>query len=177
MYKVVTFEDSVRIPPNLFGMNLNNAALKMIREKYERTVDKNFGIILAIFNAKIKGDGKILQGDGEAYFDVQFGALIFSLEVNEVVEGEVSEIVEFGAFVRLGPIDGLAHVSQIANEFLTYDKRQQILIGKTTKKAIRKGDFVRAKIATVSFKETIPNSKVALTMRPEGLGKVVKKKE
>jgi DNA-directed RNA polymerase subunit E' len=157
-------------------MKLNEAALKMLREKYERTVDKNYGIFLSVYNAKIKGDGKVLPGDGAAYFDVKYDALIFGLDVNEVIEGEVSEIVEFGAFVRLGPIDGLVHVSQVANEFLSYDKKNQYLIGKNSKKTIKKGDLVRAKIATVSFKETIPNSKIALTMRPDGLGKISNKK-
>ncbi|MBI5224861.1 DNA-directed RNA polymerase [Candidatus Micrarchaeota archaeon] len=175
MYKQMTFEDSVRIPPNLFGLKMNEAALKMLREKYERTVDKNYGIILSIFDAKVKGDGKVLPGDGAAYFEVKFDSLVFSLNVNEVLEGEISEIVEFGAFVRLGPIDGLAHVSQVANEFLNYDKKNLCLVGKNSKKTIKKGDMVRAKVATVSFKDTIPNSKIALTMRPEGLGKITKK--
>ena len=83
--------------------------------------------------------------------------------------------MEFGAFVRLGPIDCLAHVSQVANEFLNYDKKNLCLVGKNSKKTIKKGDMVRAKVATVSFKDTIPNSKIALTMRPEGLGKITKK--
>ncbi|MFH1106978.1 MAG: DNA-directed RNA polymerase [Candidatus Micrarchaeota archaeon] len=174
MYKLVTFEDTVRIPPNLFGMKLDDAALKILRERFERTVDKNLGIVLGVFNAKIKGDGKILPGDGAAYFDVQYQSLVFNLEVNEVIEGEVSEIVEFGAFIRLGPIDGLMHVSQVANEFLSYDKKTQTLVGKSSKKTIKKGDFVCAKVATVSFKDTVPNSKVALTMRSEGLGKLSK---
>ena len=184
MYKLVTFEDSVRIPPNLFGMNLNQAALKILRDRNERSVDKNLGVVLGVFNAKIKGDGKIIPGDGAAYFDVQYQSIIFNLEVNEVVEGEVSEIVEFGAFVRLGPIDGLMHVSQVANEFLSYDKKNQNLVGRESKKTIRKGDALRCKIATISLKDTIPNSKVALTMRPTGMGKLgpkeykeVKKKE
>ncbi len=175
MYRLVTFEDSVRIPPNLFGMNLNQAALKILRDRNERTVDKNLGIVLGVFHAKIKGDGKILPGDGAAYFDVQYQSLVFTLEVNEVLEGEVSEIVEFGAFVRLGPIDGLLHVSQVANEFLSYDRKQQCLVGRESKKTVKKGDALRCKIATVSFKDTIPNSKVALTMRPAGMGKLSNK--
>ncbi len=162
----------MRIPPNLFGLPLNKAALQILREQYERTVQKQHGIIVSLHNAKIKSGGKVIQGDGAAYFDVAFDALVFSPQVNEVVEGEVTEIVEFGAFVRLGPIDGLVHISQVANEFLSYDKKQGILSARDSKKNIKKGNCVRAKIATVSLKDNIPNSKIALTMRPEGLGKV-----
>lgn len=175
MFKLVTIEDTVRIPPNLLGMKLADAALSILRERYERTIDKNLGIVLAIFDAKIKGNGRIIPGDAGAYFQVQFNTLVFTLKVNEIVDGEIFEIVDFGAFVRLGPIDGLIHVSQMANEFMSYDKKQQILIAKQSKKSFRKGDLVRAKVATVSFKESIPNSKIALTMRPIGLGKIGKK--
>jgi len=96
---------------------------------------------------------------------------VFSPQINEVMDGKVSEIVEFGAFVRLGPIDGLVHVSQVANDFMTFDKKQGALVGRDSKRVLRKDDKVRAKIATVSLKDNIPNSKIALTMRPEGLGK------
>lgn len=168
---MITFEESVRIPPNLFGLKLNQAALRILREQYERTVNKQYGIIVSLHNARIKSPGKIIHGDGAAYFDVEFNALTFVPQVNEVVNGEISEIVEFGAFIRLGPIDGLAHVSQMTNDFLSYDKKQGILVGRESKKAFRKGDKVRAKIATVSLKDSIPSSKIALTMRPFGLGK------
>ncbi|MFA6049223.1 MAG: DNA-directed RNA polymerase [Candidatus Micrarchaeia archaeon] len=177
MFKLLGLAESVRIPPELFGIKMADASLKILREQYERTVDKQLGVIVSLSNAKVKSSGKIFPGDGAAYFDVEFDALVYVPEINEIVEGEVTEIVEFGAFVRLGPIDGLVHVSQVANDFLTYDKKQQILVGRKTKKALKKADIVRAKIATVSLKDSILNSKIALTMRPLGLGKAGEKSD
>ncbi|MFQ5405731.1 MAG: DNA-directed RNA polymerase [Candidatus Micrarchaeia archaeon] len=177
MFKVLTLKESVRIPPSLFGMNISKAALKMLREQYERTVDKNLGVIVALSNAKVTSKGKIIPGDGAAYFDVTFDALVNLPEINEVVDGYVSEIVEFGAFVRIGPIDGLVHVSQVADDFLSYDKKTQTLVGRGSKKSVKKNDLVRAKVATVSLKDSVLNSKIALTMRPSGLGKSVKKQD
>ncbi len=169
MYKLATIEQTVRVPPELFGMKMRDAALQMLREQLERTVSKELGIIVSVDNARIKSPGRVLQGDGAAYFDVEFDALVFQPEVNEIVDGEVSEIVEFGAFVRIGPIDGLIHVSQIANDFFSFDKRTGNLVGRETKKNVKRGDKLRAKIATVSLKDTIASSKIALTSRPEGL--------
>lgn len=177
MYKIITFEESVRVPPNLFGMKIHEAALQMLRELYERTVNRDLGVVVALLEARVKSEGRVIPGDGAAYFDVECDALTFAPEVNEVVDGEVTEIVEFGAFVRLGPIDGLVHVSQIANDYFTYDKKNGYLVGRETRKVLKKGDQVRAKIATVSLKDSIPASKIALTMRPEGLGKQAAKKE
>jgi len=171
MYKLLTLKDSVRIPPELFGSKIEDAALQILRQKFERTVSNDLGIIISVHNAQILSAGKIVQGDGAAYFDVQFDALSFNCEVNEVVEGWVSQVVEFGAFVRLGPIDGLVHVSQVTTDFMSFDAKLQKLVTKNGKASLGKDESIKAKISTVSLKESIPSSKIALTMRSEGLGK------
>jgi DNA-directed RNA polymerase subunit E' len=43
--------------------------------------------------------------------------------MQEIVEGEV-EIVEFGAFVEIGPLDGLLHISQITDEYISCDGKR-----------------------------------------------------
>ncbi|NUN11236.1 DNA-directed RNA polymerase [Candidatus Micrarchaeota archaeon] len=180
MYQLTTFHQSVRVPPNLFGLKLEEAALKILREQKERTIDKENGVIITIQNVEVKSSGKVLQGDGAAYFDVNYEALVFKPIVNEIVSGDVSEIVEFGAFVRMGPIDGLVHVSQVANDFFSFDKKTGNLVGRESKKSLKKGDVVKAKVATVSLKDTVANSKIALTMRPlakQSAGKKTERKK
>ncbi|MEM4633936.1 MAG: DNA-directed RNA polymerase, partial [Candidatus Anstonellaceae archaeon] len=113
----------------------------------------------------------VVAGDNAAYYDVTFEVLAYHPLVNEVVETDVSEVAEFGAFLRLGPMEGLVHLSQIANDFLNYNKKTMSFVGRESKKTLKKGDRVFAKISTVSMKATIPETKIGLTMRPEGLGK------
>ena len=86
---------------------------------------------------------------------------------HEIVEGEVVDITEFGAFVRAGALDGLVHVSQIMDDYVSYDEKNAQLVGKQTKKILKVGDPVRARIISISFKE---QSKVGLTMRQPFLG-------
>lgn len=172
MYRVITVKDVVRVPPNLFSMELEKAVVSILREKYERKVDKDYGLVLSIWNACDVGKGKVIPGDGASFHECTFDALIYTPEINEVFEGEVSEVVEFGAFVKMGPLDGLVHLSQITNDFLHYDKKLPAFIGRESKKTLKKGDIVRAKISTVSLKSNILETKCGLTMRPEGLGKL-----
>lgn len=171
MYFVLTCKDKVRLPAQLFSLKLEDALTQILREKYERRIDKDAGVVLALWNVKPMGDGIVIPGDNAAYYDVEFDVLAYHPLVNEVVETEVSEIVEFGAFLSLGPMEGLVHLSQIANDFLSYNKKTQSFVGKESKKTLRKGDHVFAKISTVSMKSNIPETKIGLTMRPEGLGK------
>ncbi|NYZ76438.1 DNA-directed RNA polymerase [Candidatus Micrarchaeota archaeon] len=172
MYSIITLKSTVRVEPKYFSKNLKEAIISILREKYERKVDKDFGIVLCIWNPRDISEGKVIPGDGASYHEMTFDMLTYKPELNEIFEGEVTEIVEFGVFVRMGPIDGLAHLSQITNDFLSYDKKIPAFIGRESKKIIKKGDDVLAKISTVSMKGSIPETKIGLTMRPEGLGKL-----
>ena len=117
------------------------------------------------------GEGVVIMGDGAAYHDVEFNALIFKPEQQEIVVGEVIEIAEFGAFVRIGPMDGLVHVSQITDDYINYDARNSALIGKESNKILQQGDKVRARIVALSLKgKSIRDSKIGLTMRQPHLG-------
>lgn len=171
MYFVLTCKDKVRLPAQYFSMKLEDSLSQILREKYERRIDKDAGIVLALWNVKPDGDGVVIAGDNAAYYNVAFDVLAYHPQVNEIVETDVSEIVEFGAFLQLGPMEGLVHLSQIANDFLTYNKKTASFTGRESKKNLKKGDHVFAKISTVSMKSSIPETKVGLTMRPDGLGK------
>ncbi|MGC8479121.1 MAG: DNA-directed RNA polymerase [Candidatus Micrarchaeia archaeon] len=171
MYYIHTIKDSISIPPSHFGEDVQASATAMLRSKYERTIDKHLGIILALYNVRDISDGFILPGDPSTHHNVTFNVLTFSLDVGEVVKGEVSELVDFGCFVRLGPIDGLVHMSQIMNDYINYDRKTSAFVSKSTGKNLKKGDIVYAKISTVSFKGNLKDTKIALTMRPDGLGK------
>jgi DNA-directed RNA polymerase subunit E' len=110
------------------------------------------------------------MGDGASYHDVIFDALVFKPEPHEVVVGEVVEIVDFGAFVRIGPLDALAHVSQVMDDFVGYDRKKGILYGKERKLTLKAGDRVRARVVSVGVRPG-KGGRVGLTMRQPGLGK------
>jgi len=83
------------------------------------------------------------------------------------------EVAEFGAFVCLGPLDGLLHVSQITDEYISYDEKNARLVGKESGRSLAVGDSVRARIVAVSLNEHEPReSKIGLTMRQTALGKL-----
>ncbi len=171
MFRIYTIEDTVRVDPLYFELDLEESVLKVLRNRYERRIDPDFGIVLAAWNPQNISEGKVIPGDGASYHKLSFDLLAWKPELNEIIEGEISEIVEFGAFVRIGPLHGLVHLSQITNDFLSFDKKIPAFVGKESKKVVKKGDVVTAKISTVSMKGGIADTKIGLTMRPEGLGK------
>jgi DNA-directed RNA polymerase subunit E' len=171
MYCIKNIEERIRIPPTMFGSDIENAVLRILREKFERRIYRDIGIILSVDNPSVLSKGVIIPGDSGAYYTVGFDALTFLPAVNEVFNAEIKEVVEFGAFVSIGPLQGLLHVSQIGKDKFYYDKKNKTLVSKIAKKSLKKGDGVVVKVSTVSLKANTADTKVGLTMRPDGLGK------
>ncbi|MFH1391792.1 MAG: DNA-directed RNA polymerase [Candidatus Diapherotrites archaeon] len=171
MYMNYTITDNIRVPPAEIGGNLKNILLKQAKEVYEGIMDEDIGIIVAITSIENIGDGKIVPGDGAAYYKSDVGMIAYKPQVHELVEGEITDVTEFGAFIKTGPLEGLIHVSQIMDDYINYDAKLPGFVGKETKRRLTIKDIVKARIVTVSLKGTISSSKIGLTMRQEGLGK------
>ena len=172
MFSVITAEDTVRIPPDRFGQALESVTYDELKAKYEGIVDKDYGFVIAVIDMNVDAVGRIMPGDGATYHTVSFTLLSYSPEVQEIVEGEVVEVEDFGAFVRVGPIDALLHVSQVIDDFVSYDEQRGALIAKETGRVLRQGDIVRARITVVSFARGGSSGKIGLTMRQPFLGKL-----
>ena len=135
-------------------------------------IDEELGYVIAVTDAKVSPVGKIIPGDGAAYHKVNFSLLTFYPKIQEIVEGEVVEIADFGAFVRIGPIDALLHVSQLMDDFISYDEKQGVLIGKETRRKLTSGDQVRVRITAVSLGRAGSAGKIGVTARQPFLGKL-----
>ena len=171
MYKMVTIEDTIRIPPHLFSEDLKKVVEDMVHKTFEGTYKKDYGVIVVTDKVEPVGEGIIIHGDGAMYQKVKFDALVFMPVLQEIVDGLVCEVVEFGAFCHIGPIDALVHMSQIMNDFIEIDIDNERLTGKESKKVLTVGSKIRARIVAVSMNELSPReSKIGLTMRQPALG-------
>ncbi|MCQ8897936.1 MAG: DNA-directed RNA polymerase [Hadesarchaea archaeon] len=171
MHWRITLRDTVRVPPHRFGEPLEKVVKELLQQTYEGVVDKDVGMVVAILEVKEIGVGRIIMGDGASYHEVVFEALTYRPELGEVVLGEVVEVVSFGSFVRVGPMDALLHISQVMDDYVSYDEKKGALVGKETGKSLKEGDRLRARVVSVSLKRDY-RGKVGLTMRQPGLGKL-----
>jgi DNA-directed RNA polymerase subunit E' len=171
MYHKLMLEDKVRVPPQRLGEKLEKVILDVLQEQLEGSIDKEIGIFICVTRVLEVGEGELVPGDGGVYYDVKFEAMVLRLALQEVIEGIVVETTSFGAFVSLGPIDAMLHVSQISDEYINYDEKNARLICQESKRYIGVGDLVRVRVVTLSLNEREPrDSKIGLTMRQAGLG-------
>ncbi|MFA7079854.1 MAG: DNA-directed RNA polymerase [Candidatus Bathyarchaeia archaeon] len=173
MFKLITLQDTIRIPPETFGNPLEKVGRDQVKQKYEGIVDEELGYVIAVTDIEVSQVGKIIPGDGATYHKVNFSLLTFYPIIQEIVEGDIVEIADFGAFVRIGsPVDALLHVSQLMDDYISYDEKQGVLLGKETKRKLSSSDQVRVRITAVSLGRAGSSGKIGVTARQPFLGKL-----
>ena len=172
MFQIIDAEDVVRVEPLNFSESLNKMAEKMLKIKYESTLSPEFGYIILIINVKADKVGKILPSDGATYHNVNFKILAYLPKLQEVVEGEVVEITDFGAFIRIGPTDALLHLSQITDEYLNSDVRQGQITAQQSSRTISVGTKMRVRVTALSLARGSSMGKIGVTCRQPFLGAI-----
>lgn len=172
MFNLITLHDTIRIPPETFGKPLEKVGREQVKAKYEGIVDEELGYVIAVTGIEASPIGKIIPGDGATFHKVTFSLLAFYPMIQEVVEGDVVEIADFGAFIRIGPVDALLHVSQLMDDYISYDEKQGVLLGKETKRKLTTSDQVRVRITAVSLGRAGSSGKIGVTARQPFLGKL-----
>lgn len=169
MYYCSNISSVVRIDPKNFGEKLKESVLKQLKDSYEGNIEETLGRVMNILSVDGISEGSIIPGDGGIYYKTDFTAINYKPEIQEIVEGEVKDIAKFGIFVEMGPFEGLIHISQAMDEYVSINK-QGVLQGKDSKRVLKVGDKIRARIIAVSFKDPA-SPKIGLTMRQPYLGK------
>ena len=169
MFSIATLTDVVRIPPKLFGESLKKAAITILREKYESMINPELGYVIMILDTKVENMGKIIPGDGGTYHKVEFSALTFYPKLQEIVRGEIVEITDFGAFVRIGATDALLHLSQVMDDYLKSDVKSGMILANQSGRTLKIGSTLRARVTAVSLGKTAA-MKIGITCRQPFLG-------
>lgn len=169
MFYLAEVEDHVRVEPKHFGLPTREAIEKQLNESYVDKVTKELGYVISVVSVDDMEDGVIIAGDGAAYYRSRFNLLVWKPELHELVYGTIVEIANFGAFMQIGPMQGMIHISQTMEDYVSLSKTGT-LSGKSSKRSLAKGDDCIARIVAISFKGGEP--KIGLTMRQPGLGKI-----
>jgi DNA-directed RNA polymerase subunit E' len=168
-YKTIV-KDHIRVPPKFFGKEVDEALTAQIKTQYDGFISKELGVVIDVLSVDSFGEGVIIPGDGAAYYETVFSLLTLKPELQEVIPGQIKDMADFGAFITMGPIEGMIHISQTMDDFVSFSK-DKVLLGKDSKKTLKVGDKCRARIIAVSYKD-VTNPKFGLTMRQKGLGRL-----
>jgi DNA-directed RNA polymerase subunit E' len=169
MFYLAEVEDYIRVEPKLFGLDTREAVKQQLKITYSGFINKELGYVVAVFDVLSVQEGVVIPGDGAVYYNSRFKLLVWRAELQELVFASVKEVANFGAFMNMGMTEGLIHVTQVTDDYVSFSK-SGTLTSKSGKKSIKKGDLCLARIVAVSYKAGEP--KMSLTMRQPGLGKL-----
>jgi DNA-directed RNA polymerase subunit E' len=169
MFYLLEVEDHVRVEPKHFGLPTKEAVEKQLNESFVDKVSKELGFIISVVSVDKVEEGILIPGDGAAFYKSLFKLLVWKPELHEIVHGTIAEITNFGAFMQIGPAQGMIHISQTMEDYVSLSK-SGTLSGKASKRSLGKGDDCIARVVAVSWKSGEP--KIGLTMRQPGLGKI-----
>lgn len=169
MFYLIDVEDFIRVEPKLFGLPTREAVEQQLKESYTNHFDKELGMVISVASVGTIEEGIIIPGDGAAYYKSNFQLVVWKPEMQELLYGIITEITNFGAFMSIGPMQGMIHISQTMDDYVSFSKTST-LVGKSGKKSLKKGDACIARVVAISYKMGEP--KIGLTMRQPGLGKI-----
>ncbi len=169
MFYITEVEDYIRVEPKLLGLPTKEAVENQLKETYANYYDKEMGKAIAVIEVLKIGEGVIIPGDGAVYYNSNFKLLAWKPELQELVFGTIPEIATFGAFIDMGVMRGMIHVSQTMDDYVSFSKANS-LVGKASKRSLKQGDLCLARIVALSHKGDVV--KIGLTMRQPGLGRL-----
>lgn len=90
----------------------------------------------------------------QAENDVKKASLLDSLNEGDVIKGEVARLTNFGAFVDIGGVDGLVHVSELSHEHVQ-SPEDVVSVGQEVDVKVKSVEKDSERIS-LSIKDTLP---------------------
>jgi ribonuclease R len=87
---------------------------------------------------------------------VEWKTLIYLADrAGESFDGTVSGVTDFGLFVQLDDyfVDGMIHISELMDDYYSFDERRHRLVGERTRHSWRLGDRMRVYLVRVDMEE------------------------
>lgn len=128
-------------------------------EHYPRVEDGDKNKILQVLRSYVgqSFDVQVITADSEeeklivsekAVFEKEMENKLSRLKIGDIVDGTVTGVVDFGAFVKFGEMEGLVHISELAWQRI-----------ENPKDIIKVGDVVRCKVISID------KGRVSLSMK------------
>lgn len=116
MFFVYDMEKRITLHPSYFNSNMKQVAINRLYEEVEGT---NTGtmMILRIITIKDASEPKVEPGSGSALYTIAYQAVVWQPFRGEVVDGEVSQVVNNGFFVDVGALSVFVSKAMIPGTF------------------------------------------------------------
>ncbi|CEP62070.1 DNA-directed RNA polymerase III subunit RPC25 LALA0_S04e07074g [Lachancea lanzarotensis] len=101
MFILTKISDLVRVPPDQFHRHPKAAIFHQLNNKFANKVIPHVGLCITIYDLLAVEEGQLKPGDGAAFINTTFRALVFKPFVGEIITGWISQCTVEGIKVSL----------------------------------------------------------------------------
>ncbi|XP_035696030.1 DNA-directed RNA polymerase III subunit RPC8-like [Branchiostoma floridae] len=128
MFTLVEMTDTVRIPPHIFHIKLNDAVIEELNNKFANKVVYNVGLCIALFDITKLEDSFIFPGDGASHTRVHFRYVVFRPFMDEILQGRIRSCSREGVHVSLGFFDDILIPPDALQQPSKFDESEQVWV-------------------------------------------------
>ncbi|WCJ22132.1 DNA-directed RNA polymerase III subunit RPC8 [Euphorbia peplus] len=121
MFYLSLLEHTLRVPPSLLSLPLQDAIKKELQHIFLDKVISNLGLCISVYDIRRIDGGFIFPGDGASTYTVEFRLVMFRPFVGEIIVAKLKESNKDGLRLSLGFFDDIyipAHRLLQPSEFL-----------------------------------------------------------
>ncbi len=158
MFYLLDVQAKTSLSPEQLDPNKNadELLLKTLRQSLEGVVLEDIGLVVAVISCRVKGEGLIPPRSPDIFFNTEIELVCFRPLEGEILEGEIVNVTETGAFVNIGSLDGFWPRNRISNKRLRFNVKRGTLEDRDSEVVVKRKDKVRVEVNTVEIRT--PNS-------------------
>mmetsp|Transcript_23549 Transcript_23549/g.41749 ORF Transcript_23549/g.41749 Transcript_23549/m.41749 type:complete len:174 (-) Transcript_23549:58-579(-) len=104
MFFLLSLKKNLLVTPDMLGPKLFKHLKKVLKRSVEGTCSSRYGYIINVLIVDGYGEGKIKDGNGDVLFPVSYKALVFMPYQGEILDAEVTQVIEIGFMANVGPL-------------------------------------------------------------------------
>ncbi|CAO3643794.1 unnamed protein product [Cunninghamella blakesleeana] len=160
MFILSEIEDTVKIVPNNFGKNDNNAITDALNEKYANKVVQEVGLCICVYDILSTSEGFILYLDGCSYVKVTFRLTVFRPFIGEILTGRIKSCSPQGIRVSMGFFDDIHIPGATLQTNSEFDPAEQVWVWKYEgqKMYMDIDEPIRFRVLRETFTDTTPTN-------------------
>ncbi len=113
----MTFIEPIIMKPSTLGKELQNLIRARLIESVQGSVSERYGYIICVVKFIEIGNGKVLDTSGDVLFNVTYKAVVLKPFVNEIMDGIVEKIEQYGIHVNAGVLKIFISSSNFPGDF------------------------------------------------------------
>lgn len=132
MFKLVTVEDTIQIPPHLFGYARERAVEHIINRRLSDRVMPEVGLVIALWDIESLSAERLIPTSGEASVLARFRILVFAPFRGEALFARVRASTEAGLLAYLDFFEPLWIPSESLPKPSTFDAKDNVWVWRPT---------------------------------------------